>query len=191
MRIAVSGTHCSGKTTLVHDFLASHPEYIHEPEPYEWLEDVYGETLPAEPGVDDFYRQLELSVERLRGYQPGVAVIAERSPIDFIAYIRALTDLERAGRDCELIASAAELAAVGLAHVDVLAVLPLSARDGIVAPEDEDLELRDAMNERLLDIISTDEYGLFSSRHPRVVEVFGSGDQRLRMLEQAMVTLLR
>ena len=34
MRIAVTGTHGSGKTTLIEDFLERHPRYEHEPEPY-------------------------------------------------------------------------------------------------------------------------------------------------------------
>jgi hypothetical protein len=33
MRIAVAGTHASGKSTHIADFLATHPEYAHEPEP--------------------------------------------------------------------------------------------------------------------------------------------------------------
>ncbi|HEV3486499.1 MAG TPA: hypothetical protein VG106_13905, partial [Vicinamibacterales bacterium] len=85
MRIAVSGTHCSGKTTLVEDFLAIHRDYAHEPEPYEWLTELHGEGTPDVPGVDDFYRQLEISVDRLGTHDRGAKVIAERSPIDFLA----------------------------------------------------------------------------------------------------------
>ncbi|HEY0141301.1 MAG TPA: AAA family ATPase [Thermoanaerobaculia bacterium] len=189
MRIAISGTHCSGKSTLVEDFLAAHGAYVHEPEPYEWLEEVYGEVVAEEPTAEDFHRQLELSVERLQGYPRGAQVVAERSPIDFLAYLLALTDLGRAGRDCEMIASAAELAATGMAHVDLLVVLPLNERDGIVAPEAEDLALREAMNERLLDLIAADEYALFGSGSPRVIEIHGTQDQRLRALEQAVIAL--
>ncbi|HEX6099768.1 MAG TPA: hypothetical protein VF432_25870 [Thermoanaerobaculia bacterium] len=178
MRIAVSGTHCSGKSTLIDDFLAAHREYLHEPEPYEWLEEA-----AEEPGIDDFYRQLEISVERLQGHVPGANVIAERSPVDFLAYILALADLGRAGRDCEIAGSAAELAAQGMAHLDLLVVLPLNDRDGIAAPESEDLELRDAMNERLLDLITTDPYSLFVSGRPRVVEVHGTREERMRLVE--------
>lgn len=186
MRIAIAGTHCSGKSTLVHDFLAVHRDYVHEPEPYEWLEDVYGEALPEEPAAEDFFRQLELCVDRLRGYAPGANVIAERSPLDFLAYITALHGLGRSGRDCALTASAAELAAEGMAHLDLVAVLPLNARDGIDAPESEDLELREAMNDRLLDLIATDEYALLAGGRPRVIEVQGSPRERLGMLEQAI-----
>jgi hypothetical protein len=185
VRIAVSGTHCSGKSTLVEGFLAAHPDYVHEPEPYEWLEEVYGELTADEPGVDDFYRQLQLSVERLGGYGIGARVIAERSPLDFLAYMLALDELGRAGRDCALIASAAESAAAGMAHLDLLVLLPLNGIDGIDAPDSEDLELREAMNDRLLDLVATDPYSRFSGR-PRVVELHGTRDQRLRQLEQAV-----
>ena len=186
MRIALSGTHCSGKTTLVEDFLAAHGDYLHEPEPYEWLEEVYGEASGDEPTADDFLRQLELSVVRLRSHAPGARVVAERSPVDFLAYLLALTDLGRSGRDCEMIASAAELAAAGMAHVDLLVVLPLNERDEIIAPESEDLELRDAMNDRLVDLIATDEYAFFANGSPRVVEITGRRDQRLQLLGRAV-----
>jgi hypothetical protein len=186
VRIAISGTHCSGKTTLVEDFLAAHRDYVHEPEPYEWLEEVYGETSGDEPTADDFLRQLELSVERLRSYGPGARVVAERSPVDFIAYVLALPDLGRTGRDCELIASAAEQAASGMAHVDLLVVLPLNDRDRIIAPESEDLALREAMNDRLVDLITTDDYAFFANGSPRVVDITGRRDQRLQLLEKAV-----
>lgn len=186
VRIAVSGTHCSGKSTLIDDFLAAHREYVHEPEPYEWLQEVYGEASAQEPSVDGFHRQLEISVERLRTYDQGASVIAERSPLDFLAYIQAMIDLGRAGRDCAAVASAAELAAMGLANVDLIVLLPLSDRDGIDAPEDEDEELREAMNERLLDLVAVDEYSLFVGGKPRVIEIHGTRSQRLRQLEHAM-----
>jgi hypothetical protein len=187
VRIAISGTHCSGKTTLVEDFIAAHRDYLHEPEPYEWLEEAYGEGMGDEPTADDFRRQLEVSVDRLRSHGLGVRVVAERSPVDFLAYLLALVDLERSGRDCEAIASSVELAAAGLANVDLLVVLPLNERDGIVAPEAEDLALRDAMNDRLVEIITADDFALFGSGSPRVVEIQGTRQQRLRLLEQAVL----
>jgi hypothetical protein len=186
VRIAVSGTHCSGKSTLVDDFLAAHRDYVHEPEPYEWLEDVYGESAAAEPDAEDFYRQLQFSVERLGNYETGARVIAERSPLDFLAYILALDDLGRTGRDCALIASATEVAAAGMAHVDLLVLLPLNTTDGISAPDEEDLELREAMNDHLLDLVATDPYSLLASGRPLVVELHGRRHARLQQLEAAI-----
>jgi len=189
VRIAISGTHGSGKSTLIEDFVAAHRDYIHEPEPYEWLQDVYGEGVGEVPDVDDFYRQLELSVERLREYGPGARVILERSPLDFLAYVLALAELGRVGRDCSAIASAVERVAAGMANVDLLVLLPLNEADRIEVPESEDLELREAMNDRLLDLVAADPYSLLASGRPRVVEIAGTRQQRLRQLEQAVAQL--
>jgi len=187
VRIAISGTHCSGKTTLAEDFIAAHSKYVHEPEPYEWLADVYGEAASDEPTAEDFWRQLELCVERLCTYGSGASVVAERSPLDFLAYLLALSDLGRRGPDRQMLASAVELAAAGIAHIDLQVVLPLNDRDGIRAPESEDLDLRAAMNDRLLDLMTTDEYALFGDGAPRVVEIHGNRQQRMRLLEQAVL----
>lgn len=185
MRIVVSGTHCSGKSTLASDFLAAHRDYVHEPEPWEWLVEVYNESLPEEPDGAGFYRQLEVSVQRLHTYRPGVRVIAERCPLDFLAYILALDDLGRDRHAMPLVEEAVELARLGMEHVDLLIVLPLNDADGIEAPESEDPELRDAMNDRLLDLIATNDYDLLGTSL-RVVEVQGGRKQRLAALERAM-----
>jgi hypothetical protein len=180
VRIAVSGTHGSGKSTLVEDFVARHRHYVHEPEPYEWL-DGCGEAAADELTVDAAWRQLEVSVERLRSYARGAKVIAERSPLDFIAYLLALEDLGRAGGDPQMVSSAAALAASGMACIDLVVILPLD--DGIAVPECEDPALRTAMNERLLDLVAADPYALFTGGTPRVVEIEGARAQRLRVLE--------
>lgn len=87
MRVAVSGTHCCGKGTVIDEFLLTHPDYAHEPEPYAALEEDYSEVFAAEPSLDDFHRQFEFNVDRLRRYRPGERVIYERSPADFLAYM--------------------------------------------------------------------------------------------------------
>lgn len=76
MRIAVSGSHCSGKTTLIDEFLRAHPGFAHEPEPYTILVEDYGEEeFSSEPCAEDFYRQLEFNLDRLRRYPAGKRVI--------------------------------------------------------------------------------------------------------------------
>jgi hypothetical protein len=90
MRIAVSGTHGIGKSTLIDEFLRAHPEFVHEPEPYTVLVEDYGEEFSAEPCFEDFRRQLEFNIDRLRKHASGEKVIYERCPIDFIAYMDVL-----------------------------------------------------------------------------------------------------
>jgi predicted ATPase len=111
MRIAVSGTHCCGKTTLVDEFLLAHQEFAHEPEPYAVLQDDHGEVFAAEPSADDFYHQLEFNVSRLRRYSSGDRVIYERSPADFLAYLLALNEL---GRDADALQLANSSLGIGV-----------------------------------------------------------------------------
>ena len=170
MRIAVSGTHAAGKSTLIEDFLAAHPDYAFEPEPYEWLD-----SMSDPPTADDFYRQLEICGERFGTHERGARVIAERSPVDFLAYLRAL-------EADDWIEPALKLVATGMRHVDLLVVLLLSDADRIDVPESEDPELREAMNEQLLEIIGGDDLGC------AIVEIAGPRDVRLAMLERAIAT---
>lgn len=186
MRIAVSGTHCCGKSTLIEKFLRAHPNYAHEPEPYAALVEDYGEEFSAEPCVDDFYRQLEFNVDRLRHYSCDTRVIYERSPVDFLAYILALKDLKREEADSGFFTMALELALVGIRSLDLIVFLPLDSADGIDVPDLEDPKLRRAVDSRLVAIFGDDEFGVVSSGSAAVVEARGSSVQRLRMVEHEM-----
>ena len=84
MRIVVSGTHASGKSTLIADFAAAHPGYRMLPDPFELLDEA------AEADAAAFVAQLRLSAARLTRLAPGDDVIAERGPLDFLAYLDAL-----------------------------------------------------------------------------------------------------
>ena len=168
MRIAVSGSHCCGKSTLAADFLAAHPEYAHEPEPYEWLEEI--EPLAGTPSADDFVRQLAFGVERLRGFAPGARLIVEHSPADFIAYLRALGAHDLAN-------GSLPVAEEGLRHLDLIVYVPAE----IDVPDCEDPELRRVADEWLGEIYAGGELEL-----PAVIEVRGTPAERLAAVEKAL-----
>jgi hypothetical protein len=186
MRIAISGTHCCGKSTLIEEFLLVHPEYTHEPEPYVVFEEDYGEMLAAEPSSSDFHRQLEFIVERLQSYNPGNRVIFERSPVDFLAYVLALDDLGRDSSASRLIEDSLQIIRGGIQQLDVIVFLPLGSGDTFAVPEEEDPELRTVVNERLMGIFQEGDFGLFTSEHPLVIEALGSTVQRLQTLESCI-----
>ena len=184
MRIAISGTHCSGKSTLIDVFLVAHPDYRYEPEPYEALQDR-GEVFAAEPDADDFYRQLEYSIERLQVCRPGDRVIFERSPLDFVAYLLALDDLNRYTANRLLSKRSIEKVRESIPLLDVVVFLPID-ESGIVVPDEEDAELRTAVAKRLEQILIDDDLDLFSNKRPVVIELSGATAARLRLLESAL-----
>ena len=62
MRLAVSGSHGTGKSTLIAAFLAKRPEYRHEPEAFETLGDDVELTEEGEPTADGLRTLIEYTV---------------------------------------------------------------------------------------------------------------------------------
>lgn len=165
MRIAISGTHGVGKSTLIDEFLLVHPDYIHEPEPYTTLVEDFGEEFSARPCVEDFLRQLEFSISLLAKHTRGENVIYERCPLDFLAYIEAL--------DPTSIHDLLGSISTSLKDLDLIVYLPIENDDA------EYLKLRKTVDRRLNAILLDDEFGILSTP---VVEAAGSTAQRLRII---------
>ena len=176
MRIAVSGTHCCGKSTLVAAFLRDHVDYAHEPEAYEALQDVLGEAFAAEPSAEDFYRQLEYHVARLAEHPQDARVIFERCAVDYLAYLLALADLGRETADAGLAKRALTMTRDAVRKLDLIVFVRAEDDD---APESEDPELRRAVDARLEGLLVDDDLGMLAAGRPEVLEVFGRTAQRL------------
>ena len=91
MKIAVTGAHRTGKTTLIEILHEALPEYICKPEAYCELEET-GYVFSEIPMLEDYLLQLEHSISQVT--DPGNNVIFDRCPIDMLAYIRAVTEPE-------------------------------------------------------------------------------------------------
>lgn len=175
LRAVVSGTHGSGKSTLIGDFAMSHREWEVLPDPFEDID------AAAEPDAALFLRQLRIAAERLLEPATG-PVIAERGPLDFLAYLDALDALGRRSSALELLERGRRLTARAMDGVDLLILLPLTATDPIEVGAEEDPELREAMDLALLEL--ADDPDLTGGA--RVVEITGDRARRLRRLEDAI-----
>jgi hypothetical protein len=178
MRIAVSGTHCTGKSTLIDEFLRAHPDFVHEPEPYTVLVEEFGEEFSAEPCVEDFLRQLEFNIDRLKQHARGERVIYERCPLDFVAYIECIS------RDSNPLDSLVAEAVEAIQNLDVMVYLPIDAN--IDVSDEEFPKLRKSVDRRLSAIYVEDVLGIISNANVVIVEATGPIEQRLRTLEAAM-----
>lgn len=178
MRIVISGTHASGKSTLLSDFALAHPEYAQLSDPFDLIDDTAVAASAA-----SFFRQLTLSADRLRELSPGASVVAERGPLDFLAYLAALAELERSSTAPDLMERGYEIAASAFLHVDLLVLLPLNAADHIWVPNEEDLELRAEMDAQLFEL--SDDPDIIGDG-TRIVEITGDRSQRLAALESAI-----
>ncbi len=183
MRIVVSGTHASGKSTLITDFARLHPEFTVLPDPFELMDEAWDE-----PSAASFAAQLRISAARLDPGETAGDLIAERGPIDFLAYVLALEELTGGSGGRELVRRSAAMTREALQHVDLLVVLPLIRAHDIAPAPDEHLELRIAMNDVLLELI--DDSDIVGER-AEVVEITGDRDHRLASLEALVLGSIR
>jgi len=181
MRIAVTGTHGSGKTTLIEDFLDRQSDYAHEQEPY-WALAQQGVAFADGPTIADLEEQLRYScamiVERARDER----VIFDRSPIDFLAYLDVVGEQE--GAPWEPSGKLMGQIEKAMRVLDLLVFLPLSSPDEIAAGI-EYPRLRRAVDRRLKTLLREDELDLFGHGRPRLLEIAGTRKRRLALLEAA------
>lgn len=176
MRVVISGTHGSGKSTLIGDFASSHRDWTFLPDPYEFVD-----AAEEIPGASVFFAQLRMSAARL--HEPVAdSTMAERGPLDFLAYLHALDALGRRGGSAGLLERGSLLTTRAMTAVDLLVLLPLNNTDPIEIGADEDPALREAMDMSLLEL--ADDPDLIGTA--RVVEITGDRAQRLTLLNEAI-----
>jgi hypothetical protein len=170
MRVAVSGSHRTGKSTLIAAFVDLRPEYRYEPEAYETLADDIPLTSSEGPTPEGLRALLDYTVAAVSGHGPDVSVVFERSPIDYLAYATACRDAWSGPTTREFLATAVPAVRASLRHLDLIALLPVS--DAVPPRPDEDPRFRKRVNDRLRRALIDDDFDLFDDRDlPRVVEL--------------------
>lgn len=180
MKIAISGSHGTGKSTLIAAFLERFPEHASEPEAFEVLADEIT-IVPSEgPDGEGLVALLEFTLSVLEDRPADASVVFERCPVDYLAYAvasRSLADSERS----ELLDTWIPAVRAAVRSLDLVALLPVSP--SIPARPGEDEDFRERVDEAMRGALIDDEYGLFEdSDAPRVVELPLDPDRRLDAL---------
>lgn len=184
MRIAISGTHFIGKSTLIEDFIKRHPEYKIEKEPYYHLQEEKALELSLEPSLDSILEQLDYSIEQLNRCANEPNVIFDRCPIDFIAYsMCALAQDSVEINDSEVSERFPDIKAA-LNNLDVIVFIPITKENPITYTE-ENPAYRKAADRYFKDIYRNDVCDVFPRYgHPKIIEIWGDRVSRIRKLEE-------
>lgn len=170
MRIAVSGAHRTGKTTLIEELSRALPAYAVMDEPFHLLEEE-GYEFEALPSVEDFELQLERSLECLA--DSGKDQLFDRCPADLLAYLISHPDSDR--YDVKPWLPRVRNAMQGL---DLIVLVPIETPDRIRVLDPEDADLRQRVDEELRDIVLGDRWDL----GVEAMEVTGSARERARQV---------
>lgn len=181
MRVAVSGSHGTGKSTLIAAFLAKFPRYRHEPEAFEALADDVELTSSEGPTADGLQALLDHTISMLTIHAPGSFVVFERSPVDYLAYAAASRSWPPGAVERFLEGSIPDVRA-GVRYLDLIVLLPVSSQ-GPPPRSDEDPRFRKRVDDALRRALIDDDHDLFGQPEaPRVVELAPSPERQLAEL---------
>jgi hypothetical protein len=169
MRIAISGSHLVGKTTLAEALAEALPRHDLVPEPYHLLEED-GYEFEEMPSIEDFERQLERSLQCIE--ESGTDVVFDRCPLDILGYL--VTH-----RDADVFQLEDWLPRVrqAVAKLDLIVFVPVEDPDRVAIPRSQ-ARLRAAVDAVLRDLVVDDAYGLEID----VMTVEGTPNARLRQV---------
>lgn len=183
MRIAISGTHFMGKSTLIEDFIKKHPEYRSESEPYYKLQDENRSEQSLEPSLETFLEQLDYSINQLNHCANEQSIIFDRCPVDFVAYALCGLDQESIDINEREISERFSDIKEALDNLDLIVFLPIDNESSIEYTEDNPA-YRQAVDRYFKQLYRDDIYDIFPRYdHPRIVEISGDRSVRVKKLE--------
>lgn len=183
MRIAVSGTHFIGKSTLIEDFCKKHSDYKCENEAYYKLQDEKEMELSLEPSLDSLLEQLDYSILQLNQCANEKNVIFDRCPVDYIAYsMIALKEDFIDINDSEVSEQFPEIKAA-LNTLDLILFLPITNENTIEYTE-ENPAYRKAADKYFKKIYRDDICDIFPGYgNPKIIEIWGDRLTRVKKIE--------
>lgn len=167
MKIAVSGTHFSGKSTFIEALHKKLPDYSLIDEPYFLLEQL-GHSFSDPPSLDDFEQQFELSNSLILDSDPNT--LFDRSPLDFLAYAIALNKKINQEEWTHKLHQSIPL-------LDLIFYIPIETPDRIPLPPSENQDLREDVDLQLQDFLLNDSLDLLAKT--KVIQIAGPLDQRI------------
>lgn len=141
MRIAFTGAHRVGKTTLAEEIASILRGYYLTKEPYLELETA-GYLFSEVPTPDDYIEQFRYALRQIA--ESGDDVIFDRCPLDLLAYIHATSR----SKNIQMLYKAMVEA---MSQIDVLVFVPIETPDLIACHESDLPALRDEVNELVQD----------------------------------------
>ena len=194
MRIAISGSHSLGKSTVVNDWVVKHPGFTREEEPYRALS-LHGpyeilfrdQSTKLHNGIQLYY-----NISRVHRYcASSDDVIFDRAPVDYIAYSQYTANKGSSDINDAFVASMIPAVRESLDRLDILAFVPKSKEWPVEMQADGirpiDHEYRDEVDAIFKQIYREGRFGVMPQKKPpHFIELFGARQQRLDQLQQAI-----
>ena len=197
MRIAISGSHSLGKSTLVWDWIKQHPQYTREEEPFRALDaEMYDIRFRQESNRLHNGIQMYYNASRVNLYSSiNDCVIFDRAPVDYIAYSQYTADKKTTDIDDAFVESMVPRVKETLQRLDLIVFVPMTDRWPVDMEDDGirpvDLPYRAEVDAIFKQIYRDERFSVMPDKNrPKLIELWGSREQRLDRLQQAAASCL-
>ena len=197
MRIAISGSHSLGKSTLVWDWIKRHPQYTREEEPFRALDgEMYDIRFRQESNRLHNGIQMYYNASRVNLYSSiNDCVIFDRAPVDYIAYSQYTADKKTTDIDDAFVEAMVPRVKETLQRLDLIVFVPMTDRWPVDMEDDGirpvDLPYRAEVDAIFKQIYRDERFSVMPDKNrPKLIELWGSREQRLDRLQQAAASCL-
>ena len=197
MRIAISGSHSLGKSTLVWDWVKQHPQYTREEEPFRALDsEMYDIQFRQESNRLHNGIQMYYNASRVNLYSSiNDCVIFDRAPVDYIAYSQYTADKQTTDIDDAFVSAMVPRVKETLQRLDLVVFVPMTDRWPVEMEDDGirpvDLPYRAEVDAIFKQIYRGERFSVMPAiNRPKLIELWGSREQRLERLQQAAASCM-
>ena len=143
MRISISGTAHSGKSSLVKSFLYTWKNYKSPEKTYRDLLKEEGLDHSSKTTTDTQERILDFMIDQLQSYDDTSKVIYDRCPLDNIAYSMWCHDKNKEGFTREFISKQITLVRESMRHLDIIFICRYNEQVGKTTEKENELREKD------------------------------------------------
>jgi hypothetical protein len=192
MRLAVSGTSCLGKSTLIKDFIQEWPIYKTESSTYRDL--IKSKNYPHSKNVtkEGQWAILNHMIDELQKHDKDDNIIYDRCPLDCLVYSLWAYDHNTSDIDDAFISKIIPIVKNSLHHLDIIWFIPISKFNKIPIEDDGMREIDPEYIGEIDNIFkgllfqyqkNIDSNVFFDSKNcPAIIEVFGTREERIQYI---------
>ncbi|CAB5226426.1 AAA domain containing protein [uncultured Caudovirales phage] len=192
MRIAISGSACQGKSTLIDDMIKTWPMYKRSAESYRKV--IHDENIPLNEKTtkDGQWRILNCLIDDIQKTSKDDNILFDRCALDNIVYSLWSNSKNATDIDDEFIKKCIPLVQETMHSLDIIFFTPITKFSPIPVEERKTRNINEEYIKEIDNIFKAISYGYAKTGaspffpkedRPPIIEVFGDREQRIAMMQ--------
>lgn len=192
MRLAIVGSACQGKTTLINDMIKNWPIYKRSEESYRKLLKNEKILINKQVNKDGQWKILNCLIDDIQKTSKGDYIIFDRCPLDNLIYSLWSEEKKASDIDRKFIEKCIPLVQESMKAIDIIFFLPITRVAPVNVEIKENREIDKEFIKEIDNIFKAITHTMvatgvcpFMSKddRPPIIEIFGSPEERIEMLK--------